>query len=89
MTKNLDYLFPEKEKVFAKWFSGEIRIPHGEMMKYVHQEYASLYEKELFLKIKKGIVISQYEMGNTHLYDDKAGMKERNMRDLIRAIFGI
>ena len=85
----LDYLFPDKKKVFAEWFSGEIRIPHGKMMKYIHQGYASLYETELFIKIEKGFVVDQYEIDNTHLYDDKAGMEARNMEDLIQAILGV
>lgn len=85
----IDYLFPDEKKVLAEWFSGKIRIPHGEMMKYIHQGYASLYEKELFLEIEKGFVVEQYEIDNTHLYNDKAGMKTRNMDDLIEAIFGI
>lgn len=83
----LDYLFPAKKKVLAEWYSGEIRIPHGEMMEYVHQGYASLYERELFLKIKKGVVADQYEIDNTHLYSNRAGMKARNMDDLIEAVF--
>ena len=41
----LEYLFPRHEKVFADWFSGELRIPYGNLMKYVHQGYASLYER--------------------------------------------
>ena len=48
------------------------------MMKYIHQGYASLYETELFIKIEKGFVVDQYEIDNTHLYDDKAGMEARN-----------
>lgn len=59
------------------------------MMKYIHQGYASLYEKEIFLEIEKGFVVEQYEIDNTHLYNDKAGMETRNMDDLIEAILGI
>lgn len=59
------------------------------MMKYIHQGYASLYETELFIKIEKGFVVDQYEIDNTHLYDDKAGMEARNMEDLIQAILGV
>ena len=73
--------------VLAEWHSGEIRIHHGKLMKSVHQGYASLYEKELFFKIKKGIVLDQYEIDNTRFYNDKAGMKEQNMNDLREAIF--
>lgn len=85
----LDYLFPGETKVFAGWFSGEIRIPYGEIMQYVHQGYASLYEKELYLKIEKGLVVSQYEVDNTHFYKDRKGMEKRSMDDLVEAIFGV
>lgn len=84
----LDYLFPGQNRVFASWFTGEIRIPHGEMMRYVHQGYASLFEKELFLKIKAGYVIGEYEKDNTHFYNDEKEMMERNMNDLLEALFG-
>ena len=39
----LDFLFPGQTKVFANWYSEVIHIPHGKMMKYVHQGYASLH----------------------------------------------
>ena len=32
----LDHLFPEQNEVFASWFSGEIRLPQGEMLNYIH-----------------------------------------------------
>ncbi len=84
----LDYLFPGQTKVLADWFSGEIQIPHGEMIRYVHQGYASLYEKELFLKIKKGVVVKESEIDNTHFYDDKEGMEKQCMNNLLGVIFG-
>ena len=84
----LEDLFPNQEKVFADWFTGELHIPYGKLMKYVHQGYASLYEKELFLNVQKGIVISEREIDNTHYYDDLKGMEERNNDDLWGAIFG-
>lgn len=84
----LDYLFPGQTNVFAEWFTGELHIPYGRLMKYVHQGYASLYEKELFLNVQNGIVISEREIDNTHYYDDLKGIKERNNDDLWGAIFG-
>lgn len=84
----LDYLFPGQSKVFADWYSGEIRIPYGKMMKYVHQGYASLYEEELFLKVEAGIITSCCKIDNTHFYNDEEGMNKRNMSDLLEAIFG-
>lgn len=60
----LDYLFPSQEKVFAEWFSGEIRIPHGEMLAYVHMGFASVYEKDLFLKFVNGVMVDSWEIIN-------------------------
>lgn len=63
----LEYLFPNQDKVFAEWFSGELRIPYGEMIRYVHMGYESIYEKELFIKIESGNVVGSSEIDNTHL----------------------
>lgn len=88
-TVGIDYLFPGQNKVFADWYSGKIRIPYGEMMQYVHQGYASLYEKELFLTVESGIIVDESEIDNTHFYNDKKSMEKRNQDDLFEAIFGV
>ncbi len=51
------YKLESKEPIFAEWFSGEIKIPRGPMIQYIHMNFASIYEKELHLKIEKGVVI--------------------------------
>jgi len=61
---DLNYLFPGQNEVFADWFSGEIRIPQGEMLKYVHMGYQSIFEKDLFLKFKKGVLIDERVIDN-------------------------
>lgn len=61
----MDYLFPGEEKVFAKWFTGEIRVPLGDELQYVHMEYDTLYEKDLFLKIWRGRLKSERVVDNT------------------------
>lgn len=58
------YLFPDQEKVFAEWFTGEIRIPYGEMLQYYHIGYASVYEKELYLEFENGYLIGKREKDN-------------------------
>ncbi len=88
-TVGIDYLFPGQNKVFADWYSGEIRIPYGKMMQYVHQGYASLYEKELFLTVESGVIVDESEIDNTHFYNDKKSMEKRNQDDLFEAIFGV
>ena len=62
----LEYLFPKKDKVFANWFSGEIRLPHGNKM-----QIPILYnipEQYLVLKFVSGELIGSYIQDNTHLY---------------------
>ncbi len=59
------------------------------MMQYVHQGYASLYEKELFLTVESGVIVDESEIDNTHFYNDKKSMEKRNQDDLFEAIFGV
>jgi len=47
--------FPEK--VFAQWYSGQLCIPQGELLKYVHMGYGSTYERDLLLEVRDGVVI--------------------------------
>lgn len=53
----LEALFPgHGERVFAHWYSGELRIPQGEQLQYVHQGFASRYERDLLIDVERGIV---------------------------------
>jgi hypothetical protein len=66
---DLNILFKDKVvngKVFAFWFSGDLTVPKGEMIEYVHMGYMSKYEAELVLTIEKGKMIDSVE------YDNKA-----------------
>jgi hypothetical protein len=54
----------KEDKVKAVWFSGEIRIPLGKRLKYVHLGYMSLYEQDLFLKFEKGRLIGRRLVDN-------------------------
>ncbi len=61
---DLNYFFPDQREVFAEWFSGEIRIPMGKMIRYVHMGYESLYEKDLIIQIEDGVVERKIEKKN-------------------------
>ena len=52
------------KRLFANWYSGNLRIPQGEMLHYVHMGYSSIYEKEIILTVKNGIVIAKEEIDN-------------------------
>lgn len=56
----IEYLFPEEEIVFAKWFTGQISLAMGEMIKYVHGGYASVYEGEMILLLEKGELVKEH-----------------------------
>jgi hypothetical protein len=56
-TINLDYFFPGKNKVFADWFDGEIKIPLDE------GEFSGVgwfHNKYLLLNFSKGILVNEY-----------------------------
>ncbi len=63
-TVGLDYFFPGQKEVFASWFTGEVRIPEGKELLYVHMGYGSIYEDDLFLEFKKGILINSRTVNN-------------------------
>jgi hypothetical protein len=62
----LETVFPGfGERVFAKWFSGTLRVPQGDMVRYMHLGFGSLYAIELFLQIEQGVVVGKREERNT------------------------
>jgi hypothetical protein len=51
-------IFPDSaDRVFASWYSGTIRIPQGDRIQYFHGGFESVYERDLFLDIKDGVVV--------------------------------
>lgn len=44
--------------IFADWFSGVLRIPKGEVLRYAHMGFATIYEQELLVKIEQGVVVA-------------------------------
>lgn len=56
------YGFREGEPLLAEWFTGELRVPRGKMVFYVHMGFGSRYERELFIQIEKGVVGARREI---------------------------
>lgn len=44
--------------VFADWYTGTLRIPRGEQLKFVHVGYASVHEEDVLVAMENGIVTS-------------------------------
>ena len=56
----MERVFPQyPDGLFAHWFTGELRCPQGALLKYVHGGYGSVYEKDLFFKVKRGVIVDK------------------------------
>ena len=54
-----------KGKVKADWFSGELRVPDGKLLQYVHMGYGSVYEREITLSVESGRIVRESMSDNT------------------------
>ena len=64
---NLKRLFGRKyrgDKVRADWFSGDLRMPDGNQIQYVHMGYDSIYEREIILNVMSGKVVGESIVDN-------------------------
>jgi hypothetical protein len=52
------------EPLLASWVSGELRVPMGEMVDYIHLGHATLFAEELFIAIEKGHEVSRRSVVN-------------------------
>lgn len=57
-------MFPEQNEVLADWFTGNIIIPDGELVSYVHMGYASTYSKYIILQVKNGVITRNWTADN-------------------------
>ena len=62
---DLKYLFPNKTEVFADWFSGDIRIPEGDLLQNINIGYASVFARDRVINFNKGLLISETVKDNT------------------------
>lgn len=60
-----EYFPDHPDRVFAEWYSGKLRLPQGDLLKYVHGGYLSIYESDMFLTVEKGIVTGTEVRHNT------------------------
>ncbi len=61
---SLQTLFQEPGPIFANWFDGVICLPQGKCLEYVHMGYASVYEEEIFLQFKEGVLLKHWRQKN-------------------------
>jgi len=82
----LQAVFPwAGERVKATWFSGELRVPRGERLQYVHMGYGSVYEEELLLTFEAGKLVHREVKDNRGLIpgiEARRGEEERQFREV-------
>lgn len=69
----LEDIFPGyPDRVFAHWFTGILRCPRGNMLAYEHMGYGSVFEEDILLYIKQGVLMSRAVKTNdeTNATDD-------------------
>lgn len=71
-------------KVFANWYTGNIYSPRGELLQYVHNGYASIYEKEKYISIHQGQVDSISFINNLIFDKDLLYPAEGFLSDTLR-----
>lgn len=52
--------------VLADWYSGELRVPVGEMTRYVHMGFGSSFATELLISVERGLVGRQTTRTGEH-----------------------
>lgn len=58
-------------RVFAHWYSGELHIPQGRLIERVRAGFGGVYEREIVLVARRGIVSSRRTVINRpdHIHD--------------------
>ena len=57
-------VFPGFDKVFAHWFTGQLRCPQGAQLEYRHMGYGSIYEYDLLMDFKQGVLVNKHARHN-------------------------
>ncbi len=58
------YVMRDSEPIHATWYIGKLRICVGDLLEYVHMGFGSVYEEELQLKVKRGMVVRSVTVSN-------------------------
>lgn len=61
----------QNSKIFADWFSGQLFIEKGKVIKYNHMAYDRYYENEIVAEVKNGVIEREIEYKNGVKPDDK------------------
>ena len=52
------------KRVFAHWVTGRLRCRQGDLIKYFHGGFGGTYQFDLFLEMKRGVLLSSFMVDN-------------------------
>lgn len=81
---DLQDVFPEQPiPVSADWYSGQLRLPDGEQLRYVHMGYASVFATETFMGFWRGQLVYEEE------FDQREQVfRKRSLTNAVDQLFG-
>ena len=88
MSAKLNDIFSNcSNRVFAHWYSDQICCPRGKLIGELNQGYTSIFEEDLLIDIKKGMVTSTSVRKNSMpIDDDELDGNEKPSRSLLSII---
>lgn len=81
---DFDFISPNKKELYAFWFTGEIRVPQGELLQYVHHGYGSVFEKDMILVFRNGRLLTKRIVENNLEEEVNSQELKKEVRKLIR-----
>jgi hypothetical protein len=58
-------VFPDyPERVFAHWYSGEIRLSMGALVRHVNIGFGNRFEREIMIDVERGRVVGERQQRN-------------------------
>ncbi len=55
-----------KDAIFADWVTGELHIPQGKVLDYIHMGFDTVYEEEIIFSLEKGVVRKTEVIPSSH-----------------------
>ncbi len=61
---NGKYQMTGSSPIFASWYSGELAVPQGKRLLYLHGGFGGIHEQDLMIRVEHGRVLSQRVIRN-------------------------
>lgn len=76
-------------RVSATWFTGDLKIPDGKQLQYVHMGYGSVHERDIILSIKDGKVTEKKVVDNTKdMPENEMELQRKELEKLKKSLDG-